>query len=226
MMCAATVVITGANRGIGLELARGYRERGERVIGLCRRSSDALEASGAEVIDGVDVTSADALRDAAAQIERPVDVFVACAGILADESFEMLGDAGTAERIRRQFEVNALGALLSVHAFADGLRRGSKVVLITSRMGSIADNTSGGRYGYRMSKAALNAGARSLALDLEPRGIAVAILHPGYVRTDMTGGRGLLDPPESAAMLIARIDELALARSGGFRPANGETLPW
>ncbi len=93
-------------------------------------------------------------------------------------------------------------------------------------MGSIADNTSGGRYGYRMSKTAVNMAGRSLAQDLREAGVAVVILHPGFVRTEMTGGQGLIDPPESAAGLIARIDELSIETSGSFRHTNGEELPW
>src|SRR5690606_28790840 len=119
------------------------------------------------------------------------------------------------------FQVNALGPLLTVHAFADRRESGAKVALVTSRMGSIADNTSGGSYGYRMSKAALNAAGKSLAIDLAPRGVAVVILHPGYVRTDMTGRTGNVDPGEAAAMLVARIDELDAASRGRFLHANG-----
>ena len=96
------------------------------------------------------------------------------------------------------------------------LVEGAKIAHITSRMGSIADNTSGSMYGYRMSKAALNAAGKSMAVDLAPKGIAVAILHPGFVRTGMTGGNGLIDAPESAAGLLARIDELTLETSGTF----------
>ena len=98
--------------------------------------------------------------------------------------------------------------------------------MITSRMGSLSDNTSGGSYGYRMSKAALNAASVSLAQDLAPKQIAVAILHPGWVRTEMTGGNGLCEPSESARGLIARIDELTAETSGSFWHANGERLPW
>ncbi len=225
-MSKDTVVITGANRGIGLELVRHFHERGSRVFGLCRTGSDALRAAGAEVVDGVDVTSADALRAAAERIDVPVDVLIANAGILTDEPFDTLADAGSADRLRRQFDVNAIGPLMTVHAFADHLRDGSKVAVITSRMGSIADNTSGGRYGYRMSKAALNAAARSLAVDLAPRGAAVAVLHPGFVRTEMTGGRGHVEPAEAASMLVARIDALTPETTGTFWHASGEVLPW
>lgn len=222
-MGTRTIVITGANRGIGLAIARIYRERGDRVVGLCRRASDELRDSGAGIVEDVDVTSPQALQRAAANVDD-VGVLVANAGVLSNEPFASVADAR--ERILRQFTVNALGPLLTVHAFADKLASGAKVALITSRMGSIADNSSGGSYGYRMSKAALNAAGRSLAIDLAPRGIAVGLLHPGYVRTDMTGNRGNVEASEAAAMLVQRIDELDTGASGSFRHANGEALPW
>jgi len=200
-----------------------YRKRGDRVIALCRRASDALRGSGAEIVEGVDVTSSEALQRTALEVES-VDVLIANAGVLSNEPLASVDD--DRDRIERQFAVNALGPLLTVHAFTDKLARGAKVALITSRMGSIADNSSGGSYGYRMSKAALNAAGRSLAIDLAPRGIAVGLLHPGYVRTDMTGGRGNVEASEAAAMLVERIDELDASNSGSFRHANGEALPW
>jgi len=149
-------------------------------------------------------------------------VLINNAGVLSDESLDDLD----LDRIRRQFEVNSLGPLRVTAALRRNLRSGAKVAIITSRMGSIDDNTSGGRYGYRMSKAAVNMAGRSLAHDLRPDGIAVAILHPGFVRTGMTGHTGLIDPPESAAGIIARIDELTAETSGSFWHANGELLPW
>ena len=225
-MSMRTVVISGANRGIGLALAESYRALGAHVVGLCRQASPVLEASGAQIIEGVDVTSPDSLRMAAGRVEGSADVLIANAGLLTNESIDALADPSALDRIRRQFEVNALGALLTVHAFADRLRHGSRVAVITSRMGSVADNTSGGHYGYRMSKAALNAAAKSLAVDLKPRGIPVAILHPGFVRTDMTSRHGDAEPGEAAAMLVDRIDALDLASSGTFWHANGTVLPW
>lgn len=222
-MSAQTIVITGANRGIGLAMARVYRERGDRVIALCRRASDALRDCGAEIIEDIDVTSTEALQRAAAVVQD-VDVLIANAGVLSHEPLASVADARN--RIEQQFAVNALGPLLTVHAFASKLAPGAKVALITSRMGSIADNSSGGSYGYRMSKAALNAAGRSLAIDLAPRGIAAVLLHPGYVRTDMTGHKGNVEPSEAGAMLVARIDELNVTNSGSFRHANGEELPW
>jgi NAD(P)-dependent dehydrogenase (short-subunit alcohol dehydrogenase family) len=128
--------------------------------------------------------------------------------------------------ILEQFEVNALGPLRITSALLDQLARGSKLAFVTSRMGSIGDNGSGGFYGYRMSKAALNMAAVSLARDLVGRGIAVAILHPGMVKTDMVGDHGQVEPDRAAAQLLERIDALTLERSGTFWHANGEILPW
>ncbi len=218
-----TVVITGANRGIGLELARQFKQRGDDVVAACRESSKELTKLDVEVIEGVDVTEDGSVGELAKALgDRTVDVLVNCAGILSDESLSDLDF----DRMRRQFEVNSLGPLRVTAALRGNLGKGSKVAIITSRMGSIADNTSGGRYGYRMSKTAVNMAGRSLAQDLREAGVAVVILHPGFVRTEMTGGQGLIDPPESAAGLIARIDELSIETSGSFRHTNGEELPW
>lgn len=135
------------------------------------------------------------------------------------------------DSIREQFEINALGALRMTHALLPNLKSGSKIVLMTSRMGSIADNTSGSSYGYRMSKVALSMAlsmaGKSLAHDLKPRGIAVAILHPGLVQTCMTNfiANGIT-PEESVKGLLARIDQLTLENTGTFWHANGEVLPW
>ncbi len=217
------ICITGANRGIGLELARQFKQRGDDVVAACRESSKELTKLDVEVIEGVDVTEDGSVGELAKALgDRTVDVLVNCAGILSDESLSDLDF----DRMRRQFEVNSLGPLRVTAALRGNLGKGSKVAIITSRMGSIADNTSGGRYGYRMSKTAVNMAGRSLAQDLREAGVAVVILHPGFVRTEMTGGQGLIDPPESAAGLIARIDELSLETSGSFRHTNGEELPW
>jgi NAD(P)-dependent dehydrogenase (short-subunit alcohol dehydrogenase family) len=218
-----TVVITGANRGIGLELARQFKQRGDDVVAACRKSSDELAKLEVEVFEGVDVADDEAVGRLATSLKgRTVDVLVNCAGILSDESLSNLDF----DRIRRQYEINSLGPLRVTAALRGNLGEGSKVAIITSRMGSIEDNTSGGRYGYRMSKAAVNMAGRSLANDLKNDGVAVAILHPGFVRTGMTGHQGLIDPPESAAGLIARIDEMTLETTGTFWHTNGEVIPW
>lgn len=217
------VIVTGANRGIGLELCRQLVDRGDTVTALCRRSSEALSALNLQVHENYDVADGDAIASfAATQAAGSVDLLINNAGILESTSLDNLDLAA----IRRQFEINALGPLRVTHSLLSALKPGARVALITSRMGSIADNESGGSYGYRMSKTALNAAGVSLARDLAPRNIAVTILHPGYVRTDMTGHSGLIDAPESAAGLLKRIDTLTLETTGQFRHSNGEPLPW
>ncbi|MFP6685930.1 MAG: SDR family oxidoreductase [Polyangiaceae bacterium] len=219
----STYVITGANRGIGLELCKQLSAGDHDVIGLCRQSSAPLEALGVRVETGIDVSRDDVIPLLRERLTgTSIDVLVNNAGILSSESLDDLDF----ERMRRQFEINSLGPLRVSSALLDNLSPGSKIAIITSRMGSISDNSSGSRYGYRMSKAAVNATGVSLARDLHDRGIAVALLHPGFVRTDMTRHNGLVDPSESVAGLLARLDELSLDNSGSFWHMNGESLPW
>jgi NAD(P)-dependent dehydrogenase (short-subunit alcohol dehydrogenase family) len=220
---ARTALVTGANRGIGLALCRRLKEGGRDVIGVCRKSSPALDALGVRVEAGVDVTSDDAVAGLARRLEGiALDELVCNAGILRDDDL----DDRAYDDIRAQFEVNAVAPLRMVAALHRNLRRGGKIALITSRMGSIADNGSGGHYGYRMSKAALNAAGMSMARDLAPAGIAVAILHPGYVRTDMTENSGNIDAADAAKQLVDRLDALAPETTGTFWHANGQVLPW
>ncbi len=215
-------VIVGANRGIGLELCRKYSERGD-VIAVCRRASRELEQIGARIEAGVDVTREADLQGLARRLNgTTIDVLIHNAGILERVALDSF-DAGS---VRRQFEVNALGPVQTVVTLRKNLRSGSKIGLLTSRMGSIGDNSSGSHYGYRMSKAALNIAGVSLALDLRGQGIAVAILHPGFVRTEMTGGNGHVWPAEAAHDLVARMDALNMENTGTFWHANGEVLPW
>jgi NAD(P)-dependent dehydrogenase (short-subunit alcohol dehydrogenase family) len=217
------IVVSGANRGIGLELCRQYAKRGEKVTALCRKSSRELDAANVRIEAGIDVTSDAAANDLAKRLQDvTVDVLVLNAGILERMTLDEL-DFDVAQK---SFDVNALGPLRLTKALLPRMRAGGKIALITSRMGSIADNSSGGSYAYRMSKAALNMAGMSLARDLKGKGIAVAILHPGHVKTDMTGGHGNIDAAGAASQLIARIDGLSLDNSGTFWHANGEVLPW
>ncbi len=219
----ATALITGANRGIGFSFAKLLKARGDTVIAACRREAPELAALGVEIADGVDVTSDKSLNLLAEKLKgRTLDVLINNAGLLATESFDRLDFAS----IQRQMEVNAYGPLRVTHKLSSLLKRGSKLALITSRMGSIADNGSGGFYGYRMSKAALNAAGKSLAIDLSRLGVAVAILHPGFVKTEMTDRHGNVEPDAAARDLLARIDDLTLDNSGTFWHANGDVLPW
>ena len=222
----STALITGAAGGIGRELARQLAARGTTVIAACRKPSTELAQLPVRVEAGIDLATDAGCAALAARVAGvPLDLVIHNAGVLSEESIDSMGDAAVA-RIRHQFEVNALAALRLTALLAPQFARGAKLVLITSRMGSIADNTSGGYYGYRMSKAALNAAGRSLAHDLAPRGVSVALLHPGFVQTPMTGGRGDVDAATAASNLLARIDELTPATSGDFRHANGSPLPW
>jgi NAD(P)-dependent dehydrogenase (short-subunit alcohol dehydrogenase family) len=217
------VLVTGANRGIGLALCQQLAERGDQVIGACRTSSGQLDQLGVRVEEGVDVSSEDSIGSLVRRLEgQPIDVLINNAGILTRESLQSMDFSA----MRLQFEVNALGPLRVSHALLPNLGPGAKVAIVTSRMGSLGDNASGGRYGYRMSKAAVNMAGVSLARDLEERGIAVALVHPGYVRTQMTRNNGIIDPPEAASGIIARIDELNMASTGSFWHSNGELLPW
>jgi NAD(P)-dependent dehydrogenase (short-subunit alcohol dehydrogenase family) len=216
-------VVTGANRGIGLELCRKLKARGASVLAVCRKSSPELDALGVQVAAGIDVVS----DDAGAQIEKrldgaPIDLLVHNAGILRIETLERLD----VPSIREQFEVNALAPIRLTSALLSSLGQGSRIAVITSLMGSSGDNRSGGAYGYRMSKAALNVAAVSLARDLAPKGIWVAILHPGYVRTEMTRNNGNVDPADAAEGLLARIDALGPETTGRFFHQNGKELPW
>ncbi|MBL8719096.1 MAG: SDR family oxidoreductase [Myxococcales bacterium] len=219
----ARVLVTGGNRGIGLELCRQLAARGDQVVAVCRKPSTELSALGVRVEAGLDVTAPEAGFELHRRLAgQRLDVVIQNAGVLSHESLPTIDVAA----IRRQLEVNAIAPLVLTAALRPLLEKGSKVALVTSRMGSMADNGSGGYYGYRMSKAALNAAGVSLARDLAPSGIAVVLLHPGFVRTGMTGGAGSTDPDEAARGLLARIDALDLSTSGKFLHANGEELPF
>jgi NAD(P)-dependent dehydrogenase (short-subunit alcohol dehydrogenase family) len=218
-------VVTGANKGIGLALTAALAARGHHVVAACRTSSAELGKLGVEVVEGVDVsTDAGIARLVAAVGARGIDLLVNNAGILVWG--DRLGELNV-EGIRKQFEVNALAPLRVTDALRERLGQGAKVALVTSRMGSIDDNSSGGAYGYRMSKAALNMAGKSLAVDLRPRGVAVVILHPGMVKTDMVGAHGgQVEPADAARGLLARIDALTMETTGTFWHASGERLPW
>lgn len=216
-------VITGANRGIGCELVRQLVARGTEVVAVCRHSSRELDALRVRVESGFDMTEPDVGSQLAARLgDSVVDLLVPNAGIMVPDS---LGGADPKD-VRAQFEINALAPLFLTRALLPRMQAGAKVALISSQMGSIGDNKSGGFYGYRMSKAALNAAGVSLARDLAQYGIAMAILHPGAVRTDLSGGTGSIDVDESVRGLLRRIDELTLETSGRFLHQNGEVLPW
>ena len=217
-------LIIGANRGIGLELVRQLKERGEDVIATCRSSSPELDALSVRVESNIDITSGDSVIKLRENLkDTKVDVLIHNAGIAEFNSLSNLDP----QSILHQFEVNALSPLCCVQTMLSHLSKSAKIALISSRMGSIEDNTSGGSYGYRMSKVALCMAGKSLAVDLKPKGISIAILHPGLVSTRMTGftSNGI-EPKESVKGLLQRIDELSLDNTGTFWHSNGEILPW
>lgn len=220
---AQHVVITGANRGIGLALTKLYAAAGDKVTGICRESSSELEKAATHVISGIDVSRAQDIQTLSrALTAQPIDILINNAGIFLNETLQNMDFAS----IEQQMQINAYGPLRVAHALLGNLTAGSKIANITSRMGSIADNTSGAYYGYRASKAALNALGKSLAVDLKPRGIYVAQLHPGYVQTRMVGFSGEISPKQAAAGIVARIEALHADNSGGFWHSNGAELPW
>ena len=216
-------VVTGANRGIGLALVTQLHLRGASVVAVCRQTSPELMALGVRVESSVDVADPQAWSSLATRLAKDdVELLVHNAGIGRFETLE-----GTAlSNVMAQFQVNAVAPLFLTRALLPRLLPGAKVALVSSRMGSIGDNGSGGFYGYRMSKAALNAAGVSLAHDLKAAGVAVVILHPGAVRTGMTGGQGAIDPDASARGLLQRIDELELRTTGRFLHEDGAVLPW
>ncbi len=220
-------IVTGANRGIGFELVKQLSESGVHVYALCRHKSDELdELDNVHIIESVDVRRLDSIHDALNQIDaESVDCLINNAGILKRMPLEPMND-DSVQTMQDHFETNAMGPLMLTSIFLPLLRNGSKVILMTSRMGSIEDNDSGSHYAYRMSKAALNAAGKSLSIDLKERGVSVGIFHPGWIQTGMTGFTGNDTPETSAGQLIDRINELNLENTGAFWHANGISLPW
>ena len=217
------VLITGANRGIGLALCKEYLSKGAKVIAVCRQASQELEQLDVEIIQSVDVSTEAGISNLSSNLnDRHIDILINNAGILRSQSFNNLDF----EQMLEQFQVNTLGPIRVVDALRNNISSGSKIAMITSRMGSIDDNTSGGSYGYRMSKCALNAAGKSLSIDLKQKGIAVALLHPGYVQTEMVNFGGDIAAEVSASRLVQRIEELNLDNTGSFWHSNGELLPW
>ena len=229
-----TLLVTGANRGLGLEFARQYAADGWQVYAACRAPNDAKDLQKAAAASGghmhllaFDVTDATSVRSAAGALGgEAIDVLINNAGVGGPRN-ERLGrlDYAAWERV---LDVNTLGPMRVTEAFVDNVAksREKKVVTITSGMGSIADNTSGGSYAYRTSKAAVNMVVKSLSLDLAPRGIVCIVMNPGWVRTDMGGARGTLSPAESIKAMRAVIAGLKPGDTGKFFNYDGKNYPW
>lgn len=225
----ADYLVIGADRGIGLAICRQLAARGETVVAACLGRGETHDGAGVEAIPEIDVTSGAAvarMADALAKRGGKMDCLIHVAGVLGLDALGSL-DFGD---VRRQIDINAIGPLRVVEAALPFLAAGAKVGIVTSRVGSLADNGSGGMYAYRVSKAGANMVALNLHHDLSKRGIAVAALHPGMVATDLTknipGDFDYITPDEAAEGLIRRMDALTLEISGRFWHANGEELPW
>ena len=224
-----TVFITGASRGLGLEFARQYAAEGWRVLATCRAPAQApaLNAVAGDVtVLALDVADRAAVAGLPALVgDGAIDILINNAGIYGrGQSLGRIDYAGWENVLR----TNVLGPIGVTEALLPNLMRATRarIALMSSKMGSIADNTSGGTYAYRSSKAALNAAGRSLAHDLAGEGIAVIMLHPGWVRTDMGGAGGLIDAPESVAGLRRVIAGAEMRHSGHFYAYDGTEIPW
>jgi len=230
------VVITGANRGIGLGLAAACWARGD-IVHACARQperADELQALGRRegnaarlFIHRLDVTRDDDCARLGRELQgasAPIDLLINNAGV--GSGYGGLDDVNIAEALRA-YDVNALGPVRVTRALRTALRAGrGKVMNVTSTMGSIADNSSGRAYGYRMSKAALNMATRNLAHDLAPQGITVFCVNPGWVQTDMGGSGAPTTVDESVAHLLKLADSVGAGDGGKFFHAKGHSLPW
>ncbi len=224
-----TNLVIGADKGIAHAICLALHQRGEDVIAACLNEGQDLAALGLNVLPGVDVTSdarITAMADRLEARQSRIDVLYHVAGVLG---VDRLGALDLAE-LRRQFEINAMGPVRTVQALVPCLAPGAKIGIVTSRVGSLGDNGSGGMYAYRMSKAAANMAGLNLHHDLKAEGIAVLMLHPGMIATDLTkdiaGDFEFIQPDEAAAGLIRCMDELTLETAGRFRHADGTYLPW
>jgi len=223
-MKMSTYLITGSDRGIGLELCNQIHKRGDNVIATCRRASPELINLGVRIEENIDISSEEAITNLSKKLSGiNIDCLIHNAGIYEFNSLEDFNK----QSILRQFEVNALSPICMTISLKHLLKKSSKVAFITSRMGSIGDNSSGSSYGYRMSKVALSMAAKSLSIDLLKEEIYVAILHPGLVSTRMTGfTRNGITSQESVNGILKRINALNKNNSGTFWHANGQVLPW
>ena len=225
-----TVMITGANRGLGLEYARQYADEGWRVIATCRDPKNAMELTeleGEVEIHGLDIGDPGQISSLAKSLrQEAIDLLLNNAGIFDPRPSKLVDiEYKNWENFMR---INVMSPLMVCASFNDHVAASNmkKIAIMSSKMGSIDDNRSGGSYIYRSTKAALNAVMKSLSVDLYPRGISVAILHPGWVRTDMGGPNGLIDAPESVYGLRQVIANLNLQNSGRFYNYDGSEIAW
>jgi len=226
------VLVTGANRGIGLEFVRQYADGGYRVIACCRNplkaaALNALAAAsdGRVSVHALDVSDFDQIERLSLALEgEAIDILINNAGFYPPSSFGSIDYADW----DKAFRINAMAPMKMVQSFIEHISasRLRKIVTLSSKMGSIADNGSGGSYLYRTSKVAANMVMKSLAIDLKPLGIAVTTLHPGWVKTDMGGPNALITAEASVAGMRNLIDRLSTHNTGKFIAYDGQEIPW
>lgn len=228
-----TALVTGVNRGLGLEFIKQYSQAGWQVIGTCRDLGSAVEASGlADVASNIELyplemTSAEAIADFAETLkDRPVDHLVLNAGVMAEKA-QVLGELEQ-EDFMHAMSVNTVSPALMIQAFRPHVRASEKKLIVgmSSILGSIAGNSDGGLYSYRASKAALNAVVKSAASDLAGDGITVIAMHPGWVQTDMGGEGATITTGVSISGMLKVFDGLSAADTGRFLTYDGSELPW
>lgn len=227
-----TILVTGANRGLGLEFVRQYAIDNNPIFACCRYPNQATELQALQQsypnieIHKLDITSAEEIAALRVKITQPIDLLINNAGMLNKSA--PLGNLPLAD-LTETFLVNAVAPLKVTEAFIDHVAKSKLklVVCISSSMGSITDNTSGGYYSYRAGKTALNMLMKSAAIDLQQQGIKILLLHPGWVKTRMGGEKALITPQESIAGMRQVIDSYApLPGELRFYRYNGEIIPW
>ncbi len=232
-MTNPTILITGANRGIGLELTEQFAEDGWQVLACCRNPADAgqlqalSERDLAIELHALDVTNYEQMAALADQLgNRPIDILLSNAGIYGSKGVGF-GEVD-AQEWRQVLEVNTIAPFMLVQTFVEQVAASQQklVAVISSKVGSIADNSSGGSYIYRSSKTAVNQVVKSLSIDLTDRDITVISLHPGWVKTDMGGPNAEISTDESVSGLKGILQSAGLAQSGQFIEFNGSSIPW
>jgi len=232
-MVNPTILITGANRGIGLELTEQFAEDGWQVLACCRNPADAtqlqalIERDLAVELHPLDVTNYQQMAILADQLgNRPIDILLSNAGVYGSKGVGF-GEVD-AQEWRQVLEVNTIAPLMLVQTFVEQVAasRQKLVAVISSKVGSIADNSSGGSYVYRSSKTAVNQVVKSLSIDLAHRDITVISLHPGWVKTDMGGPNAEISTDKSVSGLKSILQSAGLAQSGHFIEFNGTSIPW
>lgn len=228
-------LITGANRGLGLEFVKQLASQGWHVFACCRNpenaealNSLALASAGKIEIHALHVEDCQQIKQLALALSgQQIDLLINNAGMYPDRASGSFGNTSTTAWIKA-FEVNAIAPMKMAEAFVEHVSASQMktIVTISSKMGSVADNTSGGSYLYRSSKAAVNIITKSLSVDLRPRGIKIALLHPGWVKTDMGGPNALITAKESVSSMIALINRLGFQDSGKFLAFDGAEIPW